>query len=90
MAGASTELAGLLEWSAETLPPHPHFHLQASRRAGGVFSAAGGRIVNGYTLLCVTEPDGRLNDLEIGQDDRFLCIGQVVPRRNRIYQGLAG
>src|SRR5438874_13600418 len=57
MAGASTELAGLLESSAETLPPHPHFHLQASRRAGRVFSAAGGRIVNGYALLCVTEPD---------------------------------
>ena len=57
MAGASTELAGLPQCSAETLPPHPHFHLQASRRAG-VFSAAGVRIVNGYALLYVTELDG--------------------------------
>src|SRR5438094_5465713 len=50
MAAASTELAGLPECSAETLPPHPHFHLQASRRAG-VLSAGGVRIVNGYALL---------------------------------------
>src|SRR6266487_6016107 len=57
MAAASTELAGLPECSAETLPPHPHFHLQASCRAGMVFSAAGVRIVNGYALLYVTEPD---------------------------------
>jgi len=89
MAAASTELAGLPECIAETLPPHPHFHLQAFRRAGVVFSAAGLRIVNGYALLYVTDPDGRLNDLEIGQNDLFLCIGQVVPRRNGIYQGLA-
>ena len=84
MAAASTEIAGLPGCNAETLPPQQDFQLQAS------FSPPGVRIGSRYSLLYVTDPDSRLNDLEIGQDDQFLCIGQVVPRRNRVYQGLAG
>jgi len=83
MAAASTEIAGLPGCNAETRPPHQDFQLQAS------FSPPGVRIGSGYALLYVTDPDGRLNDLEIGQDHQFLCIGQVVPRWNGLYQGLA-
>lgn len=74
MAAALTVLAGLPGCDAKTLPPYENFHLQTSRRARVVFSPAGVRIGNRYALFHVTDPDGRLNNLKIGQYDRFLGI----------------